>query len=142
MKRWIWLLLLCTGCAAFDRECASCSASNFGSDWIVLQYGYDGTPINCWRLTNTAMTNEDRTDGIYWQSPDGHLVHISGWYNRAQVQHGDFAGAAEQLGIDLKRCSQGRYRPAGEVTVPESVPRTSATPAWTYPFPPPPAPSR
>lgn len=108
-KQWMWVLLLCTGCAAVERDCSSCGASNFGSDWIILQYGYDGTPINCWRLNSTAVDNEDRTDGIYWQSQDGHLVHISGWYNHAQVQHGDFAGAAGQLGIDLAKCTEGRY---------------------------------
>jgi hypothetical protein len=108
-KRWWILLLGLCGCAAWQRDCSSCGASNFGSDWIVLQYGFDGTPINCWKLTNTAIDNEHGTDGIYWQSPDGHLVHISGWYNRAQVERGDFAGAAKQLGISLAACSEGRY---------------------------------
>jgi len=109
MKRWVWLLLVCVGCASIDRDCASCGASNFGGDWIVLQYGFDGTPINCWQLRNVAIENEHATDGIYWQSSDGHLVHISGWYNRAQVTNGDFAGAARQLGINLASCSEGRY---------------------------------
>ena len=104
------LLVLFTGCAAVERDCSSCGASSFGSDSIVLQYGFDGAPINCWKLGNTAITNESGTDGIYWQSPDGHLVHISGWYNRAQVERSDFEGSAKQLGVDLKRCSEGRYR--------------------------------
>lgn len=121
MKRkfaWIPLLLLC-GCASWERDCNSYSASNFGSDWIVLQYGYDGTPINCWKLTNTAISNEQNTDGIYWEAPGGNLVHISGWYNRVQVSNSDFAGAAKQLGIDLKSCSEGKYiKPAVTITVP------------------------
>jgi hypothetical protein len=106
---WPMLLLLC-GCAGISRDFQSCGASNFGSDWIVLQYGYDGKPINCWKLADTAITNEQRTDGIYWQSPTGHLVHISGWYNRVQVDHGDYAGAAGQLGIELSSCAEGAYR--------------------------------
>lgn len=115
---WLVLLSLC-GCAAIDRDCSSCTASSFGSDWIVLQYGYDGKPINCWRLQNAAITNESQTDGIYWQAPSGHLVHISGWYNRVQVQSGDYAGAAKQLGINLSACSEGAYvAPKPIVTVP------------------------
>jgi len=105
------LFLLC-GCAAISRDCASCGASNFGTDWIVLQYGASGAPINCWKLHNTAITNEERTDGIYWQAPSGHLVHISGWYNRVQVTNNDFEGAARQLGITISSCSEGKYNPA------------------------------
>ena len=112
---WILLLALC-GCAGFQRDCSSCGASNFGSDWIVLQYGYDGKPINCWKLQNTAIDNEHATDGVYWQSPTGHLVHISGWYNRVQVDHGDYSGAAAQLGIDLKACGEGAYKAPAKVT--------------------------
>lgn len=102
-------LLLLAGCASMQRDCSSCNAGTFGSDWIVLQYGFDGTPINCWRLTNTAISNEQHTDGIFWQDPSGHLVHISGWYNRVQVNNGDFAGAAKSIGIDVDRCKDGKY---------------------------------
>ena len=107
---WLFLLALC-GCASWDRSCSSCSAETFGSDWIVLQYGYDGKPINCWKLGNTSITNEAQSDGIYWKAPEGHLVHVSGWYNRVQVDHNDYAGAAKQLGIDLNACSEGAYKP-------------------------------
>lgn len=78
------------------------------------------------------------TDGIFWQSPDGHLVHISGWYNRVQVQNGDFEGAARQLGIDLASCSEGRYGKGKSGVAPAGRPagKTGAEP-WPYPFPPP-----
>jgi len=109
MRNWLWLLTLC-GCAAFSRDCSSCTASNFGSDWIVVQYNYNVTPINCWMLRNTAITNETQTDGIYWKSSDGHLVHISGWYNRAQVNNGDWKGAVHQLNVDYDGCTEGAYR--------------------------------
>lgn len=102
-------LLLLAGCASWERDCNSSVASSFGGDWIVLQYGFDGTPINCWKLTNTAITNEQGTDGIYWLDPGGHLVHISGWYNRVQVHNNDFAGAAKSIGIELDRCTGGKY---------------------------------
>lgn len=102
-------LLLLAGCASWERDCNSTVASSFGGDWIVLQYGFDGTPINCWKLPNTAITNETGTDGIYWLNPGGHLVHISGWYNRVQVSNGDYAGAAKSIGIELDRCVGGKY---------------------------------
>jgi hypothetical protein len=37
-------------------------------------------------------------------------VHISGWYNRVQVNNGDWNGAAAALGIDLSRCHDGIYQ--------------------------------
>jgi hypothetical protein len=109
LNRFFPALLLLAGCAGWQRDCNSSVASSFGADWIVLQYGFDGTPINCWKLTNTGITNEQGTDGIYWQDPAGHLVHISGWYNRVQVNNNDFAGAAKSIGIELDRCTGGKY---------------------------------
>jgi len=109
INRLFLALILLTGCAGWERDCNSSVASSFGADWIVLQYGFDGTPINCWKLTNTGITNEQGTDGIYWQNPGGHLVHISGWYNRVQVSGGDFAGAAKSIGVEVERCTGGKY---------------------------------
>jgi hypothetical protein len=111
MKRspFILSLLFLTACAGWERDCNSKVASSFGGDWIVLQYGMDGAPINCWKLTGTAISNEEHTDGIFWQDTAGHLVHISGWYNRVQVSNNDFAGAAKAIGIDINSCTGGRY---------------------------------
>src|SRR5207248_9568009 len=78
-------------CAGFGRMWASSCAENYGADWIVVQYRFDGAPLHCWKLKATSITNEDHSDGIYWKEPEG-LVHISGWYNRVQV-HGDFQAA-------------------------------------------------
>lgn len=102
-------LLALTGCASIERDCSSCNASNFGSDWIVLQYGMDGRLINCWELRNTAIDNEYQADGIYWQEQSGHLVHIGGWYNRVQVTNNDWAGAAKAVGVEDSRCKDGAY---------------------------------
>ena len=103
------LLLLVTACAGFERSCSSQMATSFGSDWIVLQYGFDGTPINCWKLNDTSIANEEHTDGIYWKDPAGHLVHVSGWYNRVQVSSHDFDGAAKAIGVEMSGCSNGKY---------------------------------
>jgi hypothetical protein len=100
---------LLVGCAGMERECASCNAESYGADWIIVQYRNDGQPMNCWRLRETSVTNEPGSDGIYWKGPHGHLVHISGHYNRVQVMHGDYEGAAKSIGIDLAACQDGRY---------------------------------
>jgi hypothetical protein len=102
-------LLFLVSCAGMERDCSSGCNSNFGADWVVLQYGYDGTPINCWKLSNIAISNESHTDGIFWQASSGNLVHISGWYNRVQVTGGQWPGAAQQLGIDMAGCTEGKY---------------------------------
>lgn len=62
---------LLTGCAGVSRDCSSCNASSFGSDWVVVQYRADGSPLNCWELRNTPISNEQGTDGIFWQDPQG-----------------------------------------------------------------------
>lgn len=85
-------LLLLAGCAGIDRGCSSCVAENFSSDWVIVQYKFDGNPFNCWKLNNVSVTNEQNSDGIYWKdSLTGHLVHISGWYNRVQVENSNFS---------------------------------------------------
>lgn len=95
--------LLLTGCAGFQRSCSSYSASNFGADWLVVQHRNDGSVSKCWKLRKVAVENENQTDGIYWKSNEGHLIHLSGWYTRVQVE-GDFASAAKEIGIDLSQC--------------------------------------
>jgi len=102
------LVFLC-GCAGLARDCSSCNAESFGSQWIIVQYGFDGTPINCWQEMNAAVSNESGTDGIYWKHGP-HLVHISGFYSRVQVANNDFSSAANAIGIDLARCSGGIYK--------------------------------
>jgi hypothetical protein len=106
----IFTLLFLANCAGFDRGCSSCMASSFATDWVVVQYKIDGTPINCWKLTNVSIANEQSSDGIYWKSPQGHLVHISGWYNRVQVSGSNFESAAKDIGVDLARCENGKYK--------------------------------
>jgi len=104
--RWSWLLsmTMLVGCAGMSRECSSWGAGTFGSNWVIVQYANDGRLIKCWRLSSVSVSNEEHSDGIYWKSPDGHLVHISGWYNRVQVDGGDWAGAAKELDINLEGC--------------------------------------
>ena len=111
-RKWLiaLLVLFTSGCAGLQRSCASWSAENFASDWIVVQYDQTGRPFNCWKLTNTSITNETNSDGVYWQDRSrGHLVHLAGWYNRVQVSNNDFDGAARLVGVLASQCTDGIY---------------------------------
>jgi hypothetical protein len=101
------------GCAGVERDCSSGCASDFGSNWIIVQMDAYGNPFRCWKLTNVSVSNENGTDGIYWLSGDGHLVHLSGFYNRVQVE-GDWDTAFAEIGLTEETCRQIqrlRYNP-------------------------------
>ena len=102
--------LLASGCAGVSRDVSSIVASEIGADWIVVQYRFDGTAMNCWKLRDVGITNEPKSDGIFWKdSATGHLVHISGWYNRVQVTGDDFVTAGQLTGIEAASCGSGVY---------------------------------
>jgi hypothetical protein len=129
----IILMLGLTACQGLDRGVSSFTASSFGANWIVVQYRFDGEPMNCWKLTDAAIENEAASDGIYWKDPSsGNLVHISGWYNRVQVtdkivtetrkarglevgptkterHEPEFEQAARLVGVDASLCGNGIY---------------------------------
>ena len=106
--RYLVLVLLCS-CAGFNRNCYSYSAGAFGSNWIIVQYRIDGSPINCWQLRDVSIPNEPGSDEIYWFGTSSrNLVHITGWYNRVQVVNNQFKSAVDLIGIDLTRCQNGR----------------------------------
>jgi hypothetical protein len=110
-SRFLVLLALCLfSCVGLDNSCSSCTAESFGGDWIIVQFDTKGEPFNCWKMSNVSISNEHGSDGIWWKTPSGHLVHISGWYNRVQVRSGDYSSAAKSLGVELDRCSDGRYQ--------------------------------
>ena len=111
----ITLLATAVSCAGVERGCASSCASAIGADWLIVQYNYAGQPMACWKLRGESVDNETNSDGIYWKH-GSHLVHISGWYNRIQVEGQDWVGAAKLLAIDLDKCQNGAYRPAAEAT--------------------------
>jgi len=84
-------------------------ASAAGANWIIVQYNMNGQPLAAWKLTDVSVSNEQNSDGIYWKEGSGHLVHISGWYNRVQVAGNDYAGAAKLLGVDVDLIRNGKY---------------------------------
>ena len=106
----ILVLVMLTGCAGMQRSCSSFWATQAGADWIVVQYDFNMDPKCVWRLQNVSISNEQSSDGIYWKdTATGHLVHISGWYNRVQVDGGRYEEAAKLLGVDLAKINNGRY---------------------------------
>ena len=103
-KALIFTFLL-TGCAAVQRDCSSFGAENFGADWVVVQLDLNGQPFRCWALHKTSITNEQGSDGIWWRAPGGNLVHISGLYNRVQVNNNNWSAAYHEVGITQETCS-------------------------------------
>jgi hypothetical protein len=101
----VWFVVI-AGCAGTQRGCAAACAENYGADWIVVQMDMNGSPYRCWTLENTSITNEDHSDGIYWLSPRGHLVHISGHYNRVQVAGGHWDDAFSEVGMTRAMCDE------------------------------------
>lgn len=105
MRIQYWLSALALmGCAGFDRGCSSTVAQSFGADWVVVKTDINGKPFRCWKLEDTSISNESQSDGIYWKTPTGHLVHISGFYDRVQVTKSDWAGAYSEVGITAEQC--------------------------------------
>ena len=118
----IWFAaIILTGCASVERGCSDFGADNFGANWIVVQYDYHMNPANCWRVEGQSITSETGSDGIYWVSNTGNLIHLSGWYNRVQVE-GTWHNAADELGIELNRCVGGQYKTDDEVEIEEGKP--------------------
>lgn len=114
--RWYTLLLLVTltGCASVSRRCTSCTAQHVGASYAVVQMDYEGRPFRCWKLTGVSIVSEQSSDGIYWESDEGTLVHLSGNYN--YVQRGDsWEETFAELGLTEDACRSIkalRYDPA------------------------------
>jgi hypothetical protein len=104
------IFTLIISCAGFQRGCSVSCAEEFGSDWIVVQYDMNMIPKCAWKLENVSIANEDGSDGVYWlDASTGHLVHISGWYNRVQVTSNRFDEAATLVGVELDKIKNGKY---------------------------------
>ena len=110
MKKSIWAryaaILALVGCAGTQRSCSSSCAETYGADWVIVKTTMDGVPFRCWQLEGVSVANEGASDGIYWKSEDGHLVHIQGNYERVQVERGDWKGALAQVGLTPERCQE------------------------------------
>jgi hypothetical protein len=113
LRRHLFLFLvvfLLPACAGWGRGCSSCTAKQFGADWVVVKNDLNGKPFRCWALGDVSITNEGQSDGIYWKSPRGHLVHIAGNYDYVQVEHMDWRSAYAELGLTEETCEALRDR--------------------------------
>lgn len=97
----LWLLFL-GGCAGFSRDCASCKAESFGTDWIVVQTDMDGRAYRCWELHNTSVTSDEHT--VYWMGDHG-LVHLEAAFDAVQVTADDWDGGFAELGLTEATCT-------------------------------------
>lgn len=114
--KWILRLMLLglVSCAGVEKDCAASCAQSVGADWVVVQYTMDGTPLRCWALDGVSISNEQQSDGIYWLSEDGNLVHLSGQYNMVQVEGNRWREAYAELGLTEEVCEaihNRRYAP-------------------------------
>jgi hypothetical protein len=94
------------GCAAVQKDCASCNATANGADWIVVQLDLNGKPFRCWSMQDVSISNENASDGIWWQNESGNLIHISGLYNRVQVIDDNWLNAYNELGLTEETCKE------------------------------------
>jgi len=76
--------LLCYGPAGIKTGVSGWKASAYGSDWLVVQYAQSGCVITYWELENEAVQNESGSDGIYFVTEEGPVVHLSGHYAYVQ----------------------------------------------------------
>jgi hypothetical protein len=98
------LTLFMTGCAGLDRGISSCSATQFGSNWIVVELTEaGGKPYRCWELNDVALSSETQSDGIFWKDAHG-LVHVSGSYDYIQVTGGDWDEAFKYVNLTRAAC--------------------------------------
>lgn len=107
---WAVGLFFVASCAGTQRSCASSCAQDYGADWVVVQMDNGGRSYRCWQLSDVSIANEHESDGIYWMSPDGHLVHVSGHYNRVQIDGGRWDEGLAEVGLTRASCVtiQGR----------------------------------
>lgn len=87
------VLLALIGPKGCERRVASWKAEAYGSDWLVVQYAYDGSTIASWKLRDKSVGNEEGSDGIFFRTNKGHIIHLSGHYVYVQIQDGDWESA-------------------------------------------------
>ena len=119
-------VLMLAGCAGLERGCSSMCAEEFGSDWIIVELTEaGGKPYRCWELRDVSITSEAGSDGIYWLTEVGNLIHVSGSYDYIQVEHNAWDEAFEELNLTREACTAiraKRYDPyKDEYVIPESL---------------------
>ena len=116
-----FISLFLSACSGCGRWFSNGVASNFGADWVIVQYAAQGNPINCWKLRDVSVDNESGSDGIQWIIPGVGMMHLAGWYARIMVDDGSYAATFKYLGLNVDSCPGGRYLDKdvqlGEITI-------------------------
>lgn len=101
------LLFTVSGCAKTCQDFSMGLTNEMGNtDWIVVQYGFNGTPTGCWVVKNTPLSGTDVSTS--WID-EGHIVFINYPHNIVQVKDDRFEHAAKLLGVDIHSCGNGTY---------------------------------
>jgi len=79
-----------------------------GPNHLVVQYDGSGVPLNCWKIVEENLWTDDGF--IYWGHQRRNATYVSPPAVSMPVQNGQWEAAAQALGIDLSRCTNGRYR--------------------------------
>lgn len=67
-------ILMTIGCTNASRA----QLNGYGSDFVITQYGCDGTMINQWISTGKVLT-EEHSDGYYFMDSESRkLIRITG----------------------------------------------------------------
>ena len=93
----VGFLFILVGPKGCQNKIRSWSSSAYGSDWLVVQYAYDGTVIASWELNNKAVDNETNSDGIRFIDKNSNVVHLSGHYVYIEVREKRWEEARTKL---------------------------------------------
>ena len=91
-------VVVCYGPAGIKTKFLSWNASAYGSDWLVVQYAQNGCVITSWELEDEAIRNEKDSDGIYFVTEEGPVVHLSGHYIYVQSPNEESSGRLLRTG--------------------------------------------
>ena len=94
--------------AALANGGYACDYSRDYTDTLVVQYDGSGTPLTCWEVSESKLYHRYEP-GICWEQGDG-MACATGTVMTLPVSNGNWEEAARALGIELGRCTNGRYQ--------------------------------
>jgi hypothetical protein len=81
----ILMIVLLVGPIRLANNFRSWKATAYGSEWLVIQYTSQGDVNMFWDLKSpSSVCSESHSDGIYFTTTEGTIVHLSNFYIYAQ----------------------------------------------------------
>ena len=74
---------------------------------LIVQYDDSGHPLNCWKALGEVRADDGAIK--WWDDYSNRPYHIMGNVVSIPVADSLWEAAAQALGIDLSRCTNGRY---------------------------------